>query len=390
MHPLARNPYRTPPNFWELAQAYPLLQSCLIKHGPSFSIDFRNEISQRRLTEALLHRDFGLSLQLPPNRLYRLNYVLWIESVVGAIPVDSRQVRGMDIGTGASAIYPLLACRTNADWSFIATDIDSLSLQNAQSNIEGNGLKDRVRLFDTTPDAPILAPLLHDPALSITFTMCNPPFYSSHEEVKTSAGAKQFEPNAVCTGAEVEMITPGGESAFVRRMVEESVRIGTRCQWFTSMLGKMSSLSEVVDSLRSHSIDNYAITESVQGTTRRWAIGCQHFPVVPPSPSQTERMRLGQLLADVLTRLDETHGVAGVPPDGTFTVHASKNTWSRSARRKQNQKSSVETNSADKQDTPSYTETCLEHQWMQGKDRQLFEGFASHINRKVAEAVAMV
>ncbi|KAJ7050905.1 hypothetical protein C8F01DRAFT_1177412 [Mycena amicta] len=332
----------------------------------------------------------------------------------------------MDIGTGASAIYPLLACRTNADWSFIATDIDSLSLQNAQPNIERNGLQDHVRLFDTTPDAPILAPLWHDPALSITFTMCNPPFYRSHEEVKTSAEAKEFEPNAICTGAEVEMITPGGESAFVRRMVEESMQIGTRCQWFTSMLGKMSSLAEVVDSLRSHSIDNYAITEFVQGTTRRWAIGWsftptrlpdtiarihspqlhtlmpprntinQHFPVVPPSPSQTERMRLGQLLADVFTRLDETRVVAGVPLDGTFTVHASKNTWSRRARRKQ--KSSVEINSADKQAALissvrwrfDETETCLEHQWMQGRDRQLFEGLASHINRKVAEAVAMV
>ena len=30
------------------------------------------------------------------------------------------------------------------------------------------------------------------------FTMCNPPFYASREEVIQSAEAKEFEPNAVC------------------------------------------------------------------------------------------------------------------------------------------------------------------------------------------------
>ena len=63
----------------------------------------------------------------------------------------------------------------------------------------------------------------------VAFTMCNPPFYSSREDVAASAEAKEFERNAVClhthlapmkflnfvkvcTGADVEMITAGGES----------------------------------------------------------------------------------------------------------------------------------------------------------------------------------
>lgn len=86
---------------------------------------------------------------------------------------------------------------------------------------------------------------------SFSFTMCNPPFYGSTEEVERSAEGKAMEPNAVrsntcftssfdadvdlwnriqvCTGAEVELITPGGESAFVRRMVEESLQLRDRC-----------------------------------------------------------------------------------------------------------------------------------------------------------------
>lgn len=39
------------------------------------------------------------------------------------------------------------------------------------------------------------------------------------------------------------------------------------------MLGKFSSLSKVIERLKENKIDNYAITEFVQGNrTRRWAI----------------------------------------------------------------------------------------------------------------------
>jgi 23S rRNA A1618 N6-methylase RlmF len=80
--------------------------------------------------------------------------------------------------------------------------------------------------------------------------MCNPPFYDSVEEVAQSAEAKEWGPNAVsvefrkcsfcllnisctqvCTGADIEMIAPGGETTFVRRMVEESLNHGVRCRY---------------------------------------------------------------------------------------------------------------------------------------------------------------
>ena len=38
------------------------------------------------------------------------------------------------------------------------------------------------------------------------------------------------------------------------------------------MLGKMSTLTHIVQLLRENKVDNYAITELAQGQTRRWVI----------------------------------------------------------------------------------------------------------------------
>ncbi|KAJ6542267.1 ribosomal RNA large subunit methyltransferase F-like protein [Mycena sp. CBHHK59/15] len=210
MHP--RNPYRIPPDFRQLAQTYPPLQPCLVPSETGFTIDFKDEVAQKHLTEALLHRDFGISLSLPPGRLCppvpnRLNYVLWIQDILQATG-SAGPVHGVDIGTGASAIYPLLACKLEPDWSFITTDVDDVSLASARSNLAQNGLLARVDVVPTTTAAPVFA-ALSSPHARFDFTMCNPPFYSSLADVAASADAKALGPSAVCTGAYVEMITPG-------------------------------------------------------------------------------------------------------------------------------------------------------------------------------------
>ena len=69
------------------------------------------------------------------------------------------------------------------------------------------------------------------------------------------------------------MVTPGGEVAFVSRMIDESLRLRSAVTWYTSMVGKLSSVSVLVEKLTSYGIHNYAVTEFVQGSkTRRWAI----------------------------------------------------------------------------------------------------------------------
>jgi len=46
------------------------------------------------------------------------------------------------------------------------------------------------------------------------------------------------------------MITEGGEAAFVKKMINESTVFRDRCAWYTSMLGKMSSVETVIERLK--------------------------------------------------------------------------------------------------------------------------------------------
>lgn len=69
------------------------------------------------------------------------------------------------------------------------------------------------------------------------------------------------------------MITPGGEVAFVKRMIHESLRLREAVRWYTSMLGKRSSLLSLIDELQRLDNKNWAVTEFIQGDkTKRWAI----------------------------------------------------------------------------------------------------------------------
>jgi 23S rRNA (adenine1618-N6)-methyltransferase len=187
--------------------------------------------------------------------------------------MPDRKVTGLDIGTGASAIYPLLGCAQRRSWSFIATDINESSLEYARKNVELNDLGSRIRIVDRLPEDR-LVPLEDLDIESIDFVMTNPPFYSSESELLELARKKSKPPNSACTGASNEMVCDRGELGFFRRIFEDSLVLKERVQWYTTMVGKLSSLDAITERLQEHEIGNYAVTEFVQGNrTRRWAVG---------------------------------------------------------------------------------------------------------------------
>ncbi|KAH6907499.1 methyltransferase 10 domain-containing protein [Coprinopsis sp. MPI-PUGE-AT-0042] len=396
MHP--RNPYRNGVDFAVLARQFEPLSTHL-KHSPDGRqiIDFNDEAAQRELTKAILKCDYKLDLELPADRLCppvpnRLNYVLWIQDLVREISTsrlwagdgDKAGVRGLDVGTGASAIYPLLACSLDETWTMIATELDEASYTCAKANVDRNSVGSRIDVY-RVDGARIFEPLYHlQPSEQIDFSMCNPPFYSSKDEVDTLRTSKEELPAQVCTGGELEMIYPpppsseedwekeGGEVAFVGRMVMESLQLRAKCRWYTSMLGRLSSVPKVEELLRRHDITNYIITKFVQGRTRRWAIGwsfepwrvsdavgrlsylpASHAPYKSQPPRSTLHHSLPPLMptkaleAALEALADGTRflytpfsSTAESKDDGSgFQVKASTAVWSRAERRKRKRKS---------------------------------------------------
>ncbi|KAL6719793.1 hypothetical protein ACLMJK_001714 [Lecanora helva] len=277
----SRDVYKEEIDFAVLALQSPAFNKILKSNG---QLDFSNPEAVQQLTKSLLERDFNLKIELPRDRLCppvpnRFNYILWIQDLVDTTNENfsdnydlERNVTGLDIGTGASCIYPLLGCSQRPRWRFAVTDIDEQNMESAKRNIVRNNLKSRIRPQLTKPHDPLI-PLDILNLESIDFTMCNPPFYSSTADFLSSAASKSRPPHSACTGSEVEMVTPGGEIAFVNRMIEESKTLKERCQWYTTMLGKHSSIEVIVENLKGAGIENWAVKDLVQGNkTRRWAV----------------------------------------------------------------------------------------------------------------------
>lgn len=76
--------------------------------------------------------------KLIPTVPLRLNYILWIEDLL-SISKKEGEVRGIDIGCGASCVYPLIAAKKYC-WKMIATEIDEASFEYARRNVLRNNL----------------------------------------------------------------------------------------------------------------------------------------------------------------------------------------------------------------------------------------------------------
>ncbi|KAF0696669.1 Aste57867_12587 [Aphanomyces stellatus] len=269
IHP--RNMYRTPPDFAALANQYTSLRPHVhISSKGAAVMQWSDPQAVKELTKALLHRDFGLTWDMPLNRLCppltnRLNYIHWIEDLIllsqpSYVSTIDSPIRGLDVGTGASCIYPLLGHALN-QWHFVATDIDPASIECAATTIHANNLATAINLQLVDNSSSIFPPL----SRPLLFTMCNPPFFDSIDEADTN-------PRTSCTGSALEMTTPGGEVAFIGRMIQESVALTTQVRWYTSLIGRKASLRPLLASLRAHGISNTRTTEFLQGRTTRWGI----------------------------------------------------------------------------------------------------------------------
>lgn len=186
----------------------------------------------------------------------------------GQDALDSAPLYGLDIGTGASCIFPLLGTSLHSHWNFLATEIDPISYAAAVENVERNSkISSRIQMIKASTYNYFDDALKVDDKTVLMFSMCNPPFFASKDEADTN-------PSKCCMGSMQEMVyESGGEIGFVGRMIEQSVSYRRRCVWFTSMIGRKSSLRKLIAMLRSlEEVTYYCTTEFCQGRTKRWGM----------------------------------------------------------------------------------------------------------------------
>ncbi|MCO5575920.1 hypothetical protein L7F22_029727 [Adiantum nelumboides] len=147
MHPL--NKYaENPPDFNFLASHYPSFKEYVsIAPNGRAKIDWTDFNATRELTRVLLAHDFGIHWWIPDGQLCptvpnRANYIHWIQDLLTNCPapwhtIDKDSIWGLDIGTGANCIYPLLGAAIHG-WHFVGTDVTDTALEWARWNVQQN------------------------------------------------------------------------------------------------------------------------------------------------------------------------------------------------------------------------------------------------------------
>ncbi|XP_075995543.1 RNA N(6)-adenosine-methyltransferase mettl16 [Genypterus blacodes] len=293
MHP--RNRYKDkPPDFTYLASKYPDFQQHVhtsLTGRPV--VNFKEPEAVRALTCTLLKEDFGLTIQIPLERLIptvplRLNYIHWVEDLIDG---QGKLRRGIDIGTGASCIYPLLGATMNG-WYFLATEVDDICFDYATKNVEQNGLSALIKVVKVPQKTCLMDALKEETTIVYDFCMCNPPFFANQLEAKgvNSRNSRRPPPSSVNTGGVTEIMAEGGELEFVKRIIHDSLQLKTRLRWYSCMLGKKCSLAPLKEELRKQGVAKVTHTEFCQGRTMRWALAWSFYDdVIVPSPPSKKR-----------------------------------------------------------------------------------------------------
>ncbi|CAH1110753.1 unnamed protein product [Psylliodes chrysocephalus] len=282
MHP--RNIYKSPPNFKQLALDYPEFRE-FITHDVTgkVSLDFKNIKALRGLSCILLKKDFGLDIEIPLSKLIptiplRLNYILWLEDLL-SLSNKTDKLKGIDIGTGASCVYPLLAAKKN-QWYMVASEVDDESIRYAKNNIDKNCLQDFIKVIKVEENV-LLKELLKGEEYD--FCMCNPPFFGSAQELQSNSNTRSLNrprpKNSFCATV-TEVVVKGGEVDFLSKLIKESKELETQIKIYTTMVGHKKHLPQLKKLLREVEVSSFKETEFCQGNTTRWGLAwtfCSNF-----------------------------------------------------------------------------------------------------------------
>ncbi|MBK1888815.1 23S rRNA (adenine(1618)-N(6))-methyltransferase RlmF [Undibacterium sp. 14-3-2] len=239
------------------------------EYGES-SIDFADPAAVKALNRALLKSEYGiLEWDIPEQQLCppvpgRADYLHHLADLLTSTNKGIRPKKNLlsvlDIGTGANGIYPLIGT-SEYGWQFTATDINAKSLANVQRILDANpALADKISLRLQPSANAIFNSIVGDDDW-FDLSMCNPPFHTSIAEAQAGSQRKwnklgkdklagAAEPMLNFGGRDAELWCPGGELAFIERMITESASIPGRCFWFSTLVSKSDNLPALKAALK--------------------------------------------------------------------------------------------------------------------------------------------
>ncbi|MCG7560144.1 23S rRNA (adenine(1618)-N(6))-methyltransferase RlmF [Pseudoalteromonas sp. McH1-42] len=277
MHP--RNKHQQGYDFARLCRVNPALTQHLRNnpHGDN-TIDFSDRNAVVALNQALLASDYGVKLwQLPEPFLCppvpgRADYIhaladLLADDNQGEIPTG-KQIRCLDIGTGANLIYPLIG-QAEYGWQFTGSDINPMAVSVAQTIAKANGLG--IKIKQQKNQQAIFHGIIGAKE-SYHLTMCNPPFHESEQAAQAGTARKwrnlgkaQKSGQLNFGGHAPELWCPGGELAFIKSMVHESQDFADQIGWFTSLVSKKDNLPALKKALQAVKASEVKVIDMQQG-----------------------------------------------------------------------------------------------------------------------------
>ncbi len=280
LHP--RNIHRSSYDFEALISVVPELKHYVFKNDyDTLTINFSIPKAVRLLNKALLLKYYNVNdWDIPEGNLCppipgRADYVHYLADLLseekGEIP-NGNSVKGLDIGTGANLVYPLIA-NFSYGWEMLGTDVNQNSLENAQNILNQNSkLSSAIRL-KYQPESEHIFKNIISKEEKFTFSMCNPPFHDSEESAlqgnrrknNNLRKTKTQKPNLNFSGQQSELWCEGGEMAFIKKMINESVEFSSQVLWFTSLVSKKDNLHQLTTLLKNLKVPEFKIIDMAQG-----------------------------------------------------------------------------------------------------------------------------
>ena len=265
LHP--RNLHNNRYDFPTLIKTKPELQEFVKpnKYG-DLSIDFANPKAVISLNQALLAHFYGIENYTIPNGYLcppipgRADYIHHIADLLascnnGVIP-KGKAIQGLDVGIGANGIYAIIGSSVY-DWNFVGSDIEVEAIKSVENIVNSNdSLKEKIECKLQSKPENIFANIINKEDI-YDFTLCNPPFHKSLKDAmdgnkrkvqnltkqKTTKSALNFG------GKNNELWCKGGEVAFIKNMIKESLEFKNNSLWFTTLVSKKENLPFIYKAL---------------------------------------------------------------------------------------------------------------------------------------------